>query len=221
MLTQAGQPFEAVALNAAPGLAGQLTVEVYDPTDGASIIAPTTVGITEPRPGSYRALLTVPVAGTYSIRWHTPDGASAEELLEVTAGPVVPPAVDFRPTVADVALVTPAYTRGGFDDDSPQSGAEQNTYTSTTSPTAEHVEGLITAACDEVGGRVGLAVAPNLFPLARRTAVWHVAAAIAASKQPAHANDVDGEYRGFITNYRACLDELTKRARQPTAMRLA
>jgi hypothetical protein len=126
----------------------------------------------------------------------------------------------WRPTLGEVAAVTPAYTRGGFDDDEEQAGAEQGVYTEDTSPTATHVEGLITAACEEVAGRVGVTIPLKHHGLARATAKWHVAAQIAAGKQPAGTEDASGEYRGHITSYRASLDALVELARMPRAPRL-
>lgn len=84
---QPGATFEALLTGSTPGLLGVLTVELYDPTDGTSIIAPDTVGITEPRPGTYRVALEAPaIAGSYLIRWDA--GADvAEEEVEVTTAP--------------------------------------------------------------------------------------------------------------------------------------
>jgi len=126
----------------------------------------------------------------------------------------------WAPTVEEIAEVTPAYTAGGFDDDRPSAGAGQETtdgtptYTADTTPTLAHVEGLITAACDEVQGRVGVAIPPSQYGLAKTTAKWHVAAAIAAGKQPAGTDDASGEYRGHIANFRASLDALVVLARR-------
>lgn len=86
MIAQVATPFEALAEGAPTGLVGTITVEIYDPTDAATIVAATTAGITEPRPGTYQAMLTAPVAGTFAIRWTTPSG-SAEEALTVTVSP--------------------------------------------------------------------------------------------------------------------------------------
>jgi hypothetical protein len=122
----------------------------------------------------------------------------------------------WRPTLEQVAQITPAYTRGGFDDDEPQAGSEQGTFTATTSPTAAHVEGLIVAACDEVAGRVGIVIPERCHELAGITARWHVAAAISAGKIPAGTDDASGEYRSHISNFRACLDELVVQARDRT-----
>lgn len=120
---------------------------------------------------------------------------------------------DWNPTVEDVAEVTPAYTRGGFDDDEPQAGAERGTYDETTSPTAAEVGALIVAACEEVAGRVGVAIPVRCYGLARITARWHAAAQIAAGKRPAGTDDADGEWSGHISNYRASLNELIAQAR--------
>lgn len=128
--------------------------------------------------------------------------------------------LEWRPTVAQVAEVSPAYTRGGFDDDVPQAGAQLGRFTDFTSPTTDEVEGLITAACLEVEGRVGFEMPTRCYALAKITARWHVAAAISAGKIPAGTDDASGEYRSHITSYRACLDELLLQARQPAALRI-
>lgn len=173
-------------------------------------------------------------AGEYQLVWR--DGGPEPPELEVfiplslvsaTGGTVPEPGGPYAwaPTVEDVAEVTPAYTEGGFDDDRPSAGAQQTdagvpTYTADTVPTSTHVEGLIVAACDEVQGRVGVAIPTSQYGLAMTTAKWHVAAAIAAAKQPANTDDASGEYRGHILNYRNSLDALIVLARRG-ATRLA
>lgn len=81
----AGLPFDVLLTGQQPGLT--LTVEVYDPTDGATILSPDGAGITEPRPGSYRAQRTVLVTGSFMIRWtDTITGAVLfEQELQVDA----------------------------------------------------------------------------------------------------------------------------------------
>lgn len=185
-----------------------------------------------------------PVAGTWTIAFaDSPLAVGEYQLVWRDAGPeppefevFIPLAVvaaagtggvplpgelyDWAPTVDDVAKVTPAYTRGGFDDDRPSAGAEQltedgvPTYTDDTEPNRAHVEGLIATACDEVAGRVGVTIPASQYGLALTTAKWHVAAAIAAGKRPAGTDDASGEYRGHIANFRASLDALVVLARR-------
>lgn len=218
----AGWPAEFLLVGAEPASAALLQLEVYDPSDGSTVVAPSGAGITEPRSGSYRALRTVPTPGSLMARWTLAGAPVAEEELEARAAVATgPPVSSWRPNLADVAAVVPAYTRGGFDDSRPQAGAEGSTFTERTSPTAAHVEGLIDAAVREVAGRAGAAITPELFGLARQCAVWHVAADISAGKMPARTDDVAGEYRGFISNYRASLDELTALVRRTRALRIA
>lgn len=168
--------------------------------------------------------------GEYNLVWRDsgPEPPEFEVFIPLavvasTASSVPLPGVlpAWAPTLQQVADVTPAYTVGGFDDDDVQAGAEQATFTDQTSPTATHVEGLILAATDEVQGRVGVAIPSSQFGLAQTTAKWHVAAAIAAGKQPAGTDDASGEYRGHILNFRNSLDALISLARQPTGTRLA
>lgn len=83
--------FEATLTNAAEGLVGVLTVEVYDPTDGSTVTAATAAGITEPRPGTYQYAGVAPtVEDSYLIRWDDQAGNVAEEELVVSGDPPVP-----------------------------------------------------------------------------------------------------------------------------------
>jgi hypothetical protein len=117
----------------------------------------------------------------------------------------------WAPEVEDVAAVVPSYTRGGFDDDSDvHAGEEQGTFTDTTSPTFDHVEGLIALACEEIGGRVDADIPEDLWGLAETTAKWHVAMSISAGKLPAQTDDAAGEFRAFQANYAASLGELDR-----------
>jgi hypothetical protein len=168
------------------------------------------------------------VVGEYQLVWRD-SGPEPPELevfipLAVARGAAVAvapgEAAPWAPTVLDVAKVTPAYTEGGTDDDrDPEAilpvagGAPQGTYTDNTVPTAADVQALIQAAVDEVQGRVGVAIPEAHYGLAKVTAKWHAAAAIAASKQPANTDDATGEYRGHITNFRNSLDALITLAR--------
>lgn len=226
-----------------------MQVAVTSPSLTATLLAPADVGglgarvevpFTRAIVSAWHAAAWDPVSGVWSVTLDTPPAQGEFNLVWRTGDPE-PPAYEafiplsviatltvaeadaaaWRPTTAEVALVTPAYTRGGFDDDSPQAGAELGVYDATTSPTGAHVQGLIDAAVDEVQGRVGAPILLPLAALAKRTAVWHVAAAIAAGKAPAATDDATGEYRAFVTNYRACLDELAAQARGAGFTRLA
>lgn len=126
----------------------------------------------------------------------------------------------WAPTVDEIAKVVPNFTAGGFDDDEENAGAMQGSFTDSTEPTASEVEDLITAACDEVSGRVGMIVPAKDYALARTTAKWHVAATITGSKQPSGTEDASGSYRGLILNYRNSLDSLVELARMPAGTRL-
>lgn len=167
--------------------------------------------------------------GEYNLVWRTgdPEPPAFEVFIPlsmVRSGlpaplpPGEPP--EWAPSLADVAEVAPAYTRGGFDDDGQFSGAPQQdpdtgvpTFTANTSPTAAHVEGLIRTAVEEVAGRVGTTIPLTQFGLARTTAKWHVAAVISAGKMPAGTDDASGEYRANILNFRNSLDELVRLSR--------
>lgn len=228
---------DVVATLVAPGVLPAATM-------GARIEAPGTRAIVAYwRPAAYdevtgiwTVVLDSPVgAGDYNLVWRTddPEPPEYEVFIPLTmaaaAGTVMVPLGElapWAPSVDDVAGVTPAYTRGGFDDDLDDReptveypGGEQLTYNAQTSPNLTHVEALILAACEEVQGRVGVAIPLAHYGLARAAAKWHVAAMIAAGKQPAGTDDAGGEYRSHIGNFRASLDELVKLARMsPTRL---
>jgi phage gp36-like protein len=77
-----GVPFTATAASFPSGLAGTMTIDVYDPATNGEIIAPTTTGIAETAPGSYQATLTVEQLGAFTVRWQG-GGFIAEEDLAV------------------------------------------------------------------------------------------------------------------------------------------
>lgn len=126
----------------------------------------------------------------------------------------------WAPTPDDVARVSQNYTEGGFDDESAsQDGL--GTFTDSTDPSVDEVQGLILSACDEVAGRAGVTPIPlRCYALAKTCAKWHTAAAIAGDKQPAGTDDAGGEYRSKILNYRNSLDELVSQARMAMGNRL-
>jgi len=205
------------------GLAGLLRFQIDDAL-GDVVLVETTVGISEVGDsGTYAYAGAFPSTPGFYTGVFEYGGRTASEQIIVTGWS--PPGsgdedASWAPTVADVARVTPAYTRGGFDDDGEYPGAEQVDYTDTTSPTRAHLEGLIAAACGEIEGRVGEPIPERCYRLARTCAVWHVAAVIAAGKIPADTDDARGEYRAHIANFRNTLDELVVQARQPWALRL-
>lgn len=134
---------------------------------------------------------------------------------------------DWAPTVDDIAKIVPAYTVGGFDDDSPSAGSQQGAYTETTEPTEAEVEALIAIACQEVEGRVGLPIGnggpgtpERNWKLARAAATWHVAMDISSGKQPAGTDDAGGEFRGYQNNFIAAMRELVYLGRMPLNSRL-
>lgn len=164
-----------------------------------------------------------PSAGEFNLVWRTNDAEPPEmevfiplsvlaaSLVATLPAPGTRP--EWAPSVERVAGVLAAYARGGFDDDREDAGAIQTdggvpTFTDDTEPTRTHVEGLIQAACDEVQGRVAVAIPPARYGLAQTAAKWHVAAMVSAGKQPGGTDEDGGAYRGFIANFRASLDEL-------------
>lgn len=90
----ANQPFEAVLGGQPSGISAVLSVEVYDPTTGSTVIAPSGAGIIEPRPGTYRVSKTILTPGDYRIRWERTDTSAvlSEEEIFVSAGHPATPA---------------------------------------------------------------------------------------------------------------------------------
>lgn len=217
---------QGLILKRAPsGLLGTLTLGVREALTEVEFSAPSTEGIVEEALGggfsNYGGARVAPLdtVTAFEVVWTNGETVVTEALL-ITGSPLPAGAPSWSPTVEDVAKVSTAYTRGGFDDDGQWAGSEQTTtpdqlptFTDQTSPTRTHVEGLILSACEEVQGRVGVSLALKFHGLARATAKWHVAAGIAATKIPAGTDDASGEYRSHISNFRACLDELVLLAR--------
>ncbi|WP_217913230.1 hypothetical protein [Miltoncostaea marina] len=212
-----GQPVVAM-LTAPPGVAG-LGARIEVPVTRAIVSAWAPAVLAD---GVWTVTLDAPPSvGDYLLVWRTPDPeppayeafVPLSVVVELPAGAAPGDASAWAPSLDDVAAATPAYTRGGFDDDEEQAGAEQGTFTDDTSPTATHVRGLIAAACAEVAGRVGAPIPERLHHLARQTAVLHVAIAISTGKLPAQTDDAAGEVRSHTARYLAALEELTRQAR--------
>jgi hypothetical protein len=82
------------------------------------------------------------------------------------------------------------------------------------------VAGYIEIACEEVLGRVGVALPTRCEGLASATAKWHVAMTVASGKQPEGAEEGDALASSFTRNYIASLNALIELARIPRATRL-
>lgn len=149
-------------------------------------------------------------AGEYLAVWRTDDGEppSYEAFEPLTV------LLDWRPTVADVAEVSPAYTRPAVDAAGESAGAPLRVFDDRTNPTAATVEGLITTAVTEVAGRVGAPITAYTAQLARTTAKWHAAAAIEAERAPEGVDETASAYRWKQASYVACLNELISQARR-------
>src|SRR5215467_260139 len=117
-----------------------------------------------------------------------------------------PTTYPWAPTADSVARLTPAYTVGGFDDDSEDAGAGTGVFTDTTEPSVSEVNDLIDIACNEIAGRCGVEIPARHYTLATATAEWHVAADIEGGKRAAGTDDASGAYRANILNFRASLD---------------
>jgi hypothetical protein len=164
--TLVSEQFEAVVTNAATGLVGTISFQVYDPTDASVIIAETTSGIVEVSPGSYRKFATVSVVGTYHVRWEytqtSIDHVAEEELFVLTELPAEEEGDEdeldlLTPSVDNVALHlrtrTVGPSSGGLGGDT--GPGDITTFTGTTRPTATEVEDMIQAAMDITLGPLG------------------------------------------------------------------
>jgi hypothetical protein len=120
----------------------------------------------------------------------------------------------WRPSVQDVADACGAYTTVAVDYDS--GGEVRRLFTEDTVPSAAAVEGYITAAVNEIAGRVGLSDdrLSDLAVLARSTAAAHAAAAVEAEKAKEGATEnANSVWRWQQNTYLGCLSELTQQAR--------
>jgi hypothetical protein len=168
-----GEPFEVVFSDAPTGLVGTLGVRVIDNATGATVIARTTAGITEPIAGTglYIAHLTAPEeGGQYSIISDQggalePSKVAVEELVvSFVAGagspeePEAPgPGIDFTNIidndfpVVDRLRVAPSVEEVALLERTrtvDQSGEEQGTFTTATRPTLAEVNKLIAQALE-------------------------------------------------------------------------
>lgn len=147
LTAQVNRPFEVVATDAPTGLVGTMTVEVYDPSTAAVILAPTVAGITEPRQHTYRMELTVDVAGTFSVRLDPQNGSPLElPLIVGTMG--VEAVAGMVPNVGDIGdrLHIRTLDRGGN---------ELGTFTADTRPNDIRVDRLIAKAYSHVTSKTG------------------------------------------------------------------
>jgi hypothetical protein len=84
-------------------------VEVYDPETTVSVIAPTSEGITEIRPGTYSVSLTIPVVGNFRVRWTytDPSNETIEAEEDVTVATTDVP--EIRVDAIDTMIGTEAH----------------------------------------------------------------------------------------------------------------
>lgn len=191
-----------------------LTHEVVDPESGASTTA-ATVTLTVRHPdasvsthtpvydgtrGAYYYDFVPSVAGHYIYRWTsaTPDTA-AEGDIDVTAAYSGDPAAAlWAPALTDVGALVPTRTIDG-------AGVQQNTFTTTTTPTATQVQGFITGVVGEVAGFVG-PVDARLTATANAVAAMGVAAKVELTFPP--TGEVVNVATELRLNYQNGLDRL-------------
>lgn len=172
--------------------------------------------------GKWTVVLDSPLAaGEFNLVWRDggPEPPDFEVFipLAITTGssPVVSAGQPYpwEPTVEEVGALTPAYTRGGFDDDRESVNAEQGTFTDDTRPSRTAVEQLIRTAADEVAGRVSATIPADQYGLAKATTIYHVKSSIAGDKQASGTDDASGEYRGAIARYLSNLERLIENSK--------
>lgn len=225
----AGQPLDCVLVGA--GVMADLGARIEDHIT-RQVVAPwrpATAGVNQtPALGGTSAdwwavtFPAAPPAGIYLLVWRTQLDPPLVEIIDtitVTATDV--DASQWRPTSSDVARVVYEYTRHAFTLDEPSAGSPHGVFDENTTPTAAAVNDMITAACHEIAGRVGVPIPPRHHDLARQTGVWHVAAFISQLRAPAGTQDQQGEYQALIQRYGRCVDDLISLCRTPTATRLA
>ena len=226
----AGQPLECVLLGV--NILADLGARLEDPTTRGVVVGwrPAVAGI-DPYPapavtgGDYWRVTfpAAPPAGLYLLVWRTQHDPTLVEVIDavtITGDSVgSPPA--WRPTPTEVAAASYEYTRHAFVLDEPSAGSPHGVFDESTTPTLAMVDAMIAAACDEIQGRVGIAVPPRHHELARQTAIWHVAAFISQIHAPAGTQDQQGEYQTFIARYGRCVDDLVVLCREYAGTRLA
>lgn len=135
------------------------------------------------------------------------DGELEESPLDVIGDVVAP---GWAPTAQDVANILPEFTRGRFEGEGIAAGRQNLSFSSTTDPTDQEVEGYIVAAVNEVVGRAGVRVTRlNDFPdLAQTTVAQRVALHIERKVLNGGTDDAQSSYRALVADYLGNLTEL-------------
>ena len=200
MRVAAGELFTATLPDRAPSLPAGFGARIEEPGTGVTV-QPFVAGVLTS--GDWAVEMRAPSeVGEFLLVWDSDVTGVGDAYVPL----VVERA--WRPTVQDVADLTPAFTSHPFG-----TTAGTGTYDDETEPTAAEVEGYIDTAVREVEGRVGTGTVGEFPILARQTATWHAAAAIEAEKAPQAATDSDGGYGWKQASYVACLKELVQQAR--------
>jgi hypothetical protein len=193
---QRSRPFEAVA--EAAGVAID-TAEVYDPSTGDQIIAPTSVGLTEPRPGTWRIVFTVdvltPAGYPFRVRWTNLNGDTTEEDLTVVETNAA------TPSTAEVAALLHARTKD-------VAGAVLGDFTELTNPTGTQVVQLIAQAAADVALRVGTSVPADYEPQVRATVAKRAANLVELAYFPEQTGDDRTVYQSLRLTYEEAVEQL-------------
>lgn len=182
-------PFTAVLIGYDAGVAAELTVEVYDPVTGASILAPSGVGITEPRPGTYSVQLQVASAGDFELRWGRPTSttlAVGEDQLHVATVATLPAPSSLVPTLEQVGTINRARTIPVGMDSTPL-----GTFTDSTRPTGDEVLVLTQLAANQVEDQLGNAIPDEFLGRAADIAALYAAALVESATDDPRDKQID------------------------------
>lgn len=205
-LAQANTPFGVLATGLAPGLVGQVTVEVYDPADGNTLVPATTGGVSEPRSGSYYTTLTIAVPGSFVVRWTPPVGDVVENEVVITDAPIPVPA-GLRPTIEEVSNLL-------YDRIVKQGGHMGDVFDDTTTPKGVQVEGVINMAVNQLVSRVDVAVKTDQVGQGRWLATLYASAMTALVFVP-EQNSESPAYTGLMAEFAAQINEWIRANRYP------
>lgn len=192
---QRNQPFQALVEGADTDIA---TYEVYDPANGDTIVAPSAVGLEEPREGTWVATLTIDTLGTFRIRWTDTDDDTTEEDLVVT------PVSAITPSVSEVAALLRARTRD-------LQGFELEEFNEETRPSGTEVVGLILQAESHVRTRVATVVPAGFEQDARAVIAMRAANLVELGYFPEQTGDDRTVYQSLRLTYDEAAKQLGER----------
>ena len=198
----AGTSFVAAIHDANPGRVGSVTLEVYDPEAGTVAHAASASGITEPRPGTYAATLSIPNPGTWVLHWmDTGDILAEEDLLVLEAGYTGALIPDLEPSIGNLASIMNARTEGQL--------SNQGVFNSQTRPTDVEAEKMLDIATSIVVPKFEGDVSDASAQRANLAILFKAAMLIETSYK---SGDEDSGYEFYKEQYEELLPGVTDRA---------